>query len=167
VAERTAKYLDPTFLSPLSAKSPSGKAQWNIQGSSGKVTYTFIALQMNSYVRPHCHPNPFLFGPGGAQFVIVLTGKVGFISIDPKTGIMKKKVLSGRGESAVEIPAGLYHSSVALLPNTVILEVMEPGSKKTYLKGSPRPRTPEAANLIKLWTRASTPSFTSPLIKGS
>jgi cupin fold WbuC family metalloprotein len=159
------KFLDHSFLSRLASQSSNGSAHWSIKGNSGRVSYDFVALQSNTYVRPHCHPSPLLFGPHGSQLVILLSGKIGIIFIDEKTGTMKKTIMSAsRGTRVVEIPPGVYHSCVSLSPNAVVLEIVEPGVRKRYLKGSPKPGTPEAKQLVKLWTGSLKAPFKSALL---
>jgi cupin fold WbuC family metalloprotein len=159
------KLLDPSFLPSLSSKASNGNAHWKIQGTLGKLSYAFIAMQPHTYIRPHQHPTSFLFGPSGNQFFVILDGAVALILIDPKTGIMRRSLLSAsRGARALEVPAGSYHCCAALSPNTLVLEIYERESKKKYLKGSPRHGTYEAKQLVKLWANSTKSSFKSPLL---
>lgn len=74
-------------------------------------------LQPETYVRPHVHP-----GPGQAEFIHVLQGRIGFLVFQPDGQIESTHDLAAGPLGVIDIEAGVWHSLVCLAPDTVITE---------------------------------------------
>jgi cupin fold WbuC family metalloprotein len=108
-------------------------------------------LQPDMYLKPHRHGQR---ATEGYEFITVLKGKLGVLLFYQEGGIVQilRSGTSGPLRS-VEIPNGVYHSLVALSPNTTLLEVSTGKTEKStrVLTNFPEPLSPEAETLLKRW----------------
>ena len=79
------------------------------------------AMQTDSYIPPHRH-----LDPNKDETFVVLRGQLGLVIFND-AGEVVQTVKVGAGDTAnsvcgVDIPAGTWHTAVALLPDTVFLE---------------------------------------------
>ena len=103
------------------------------------------AVQPDSYVRPHCHRDP-----PKAEAWIVLQGSVLFFTFEDTGRVTQYLRLEAGGEQfGVDLAAGVYHSFIALEPDTVIYEVKdgpyERASDKAFPAWAPEEGTSEAS----------------------
>lgn len=88
------------------------------------------AVEPDSYIPPHRH-----LSPDKAETIIVLAGRIGILIFDDRGMVTMRRILAPTsGTVGIDIPAGIYHSMVALEPGSVFFE-----SKA----GPFVPRTPE------------------------
>ena len=82
-------------------------------------------MQIDSYIAPHRH-----LDPAKDETFVVLRGLMGLLIFDAE-GCIVERIKVGAGGTAereadvvfgVDIPAGTWHTSFALVPSTVILE---------------------------------------------
>jgi cupin fold WbuC family metalloprotein len=95
------------------------------------------AVQPDSYVRPHRHRDP-----PKAEAWIVLRGSLLFFTFTDDGAVEEQTVLSAAGPRfGVDLVPGIYHTLIALEPDTVIYEVKSgpyvAASDKTFAPWSP------------------------------
>lgn len=101
---------------------------------SSPVQRLFIAMEPDSYVRPHKHIESNKW-----EFFFVVKGKLLFLLYSPEGVVEKKVVLEAGGEvQGLEIPPNTWHSTVALETGTVFFEVKEGPYTVTNDKGFAR-----------------------------
>lgn len=76
-----------------------------------------VAIEQDSYVPPHRH-----LDPRKAEALIVLRGALGVLWFDASGTVTGMTALRATGPSGIDIPAGLFHSVVALESATVFFE---------------------------------------------
>jgi cupin fold WbuC family metalloprotein len=85
----------------------------------------------------------------------VLQGEIGVLILD-ETGHVERYFRVGGDPWGLELAEGVFHTLVALQPDTAILEIKEgpyePSADKDFLPQSPLEGTVEASALVKLWT---------------
>lgn len=95
------------------------------------------AVQPYSYIQPHRH-----LAPPKAESILVLQGAILSFIFSPTGTVREVRVLAaGSDEFGVDSEPGVYHSFVALLPDTVLFEVKpgpyEPCSDKDFAPWAP------------------------------
>lgn len=79
----------------------------------------FIAMQPCSYVVPHRHTAPAKF-----ETFIVLRGTLGIIIFNDRGDITRSEMLGlNRAAQVCDIPPGIWHTAVAMEPETLFMEV--------------------------------------------
>jgi len=126
------QFLDGASLEALSAQaaaSPRLRTNRNFHSdSAAAVQRLAIAMEPGTYVRPHRHE-------GTWELLMPLSGAFELIEFD-ETGTVRARYRMGEGGAAVlEMPAGTWHSVIALKPGSVVFEVKEgpylpPGATK-------------------------------------
>lgn len=77
-----------------------------------------IAMEPDSYVVPHCHSDA-----SKAESLLCLRGRLGVVFFSPAGEVERCITLEAGGEVlGVDIPAGVFHSVVALCSGTVFFE---------------------------------------------
>ena len=104
------------------------------------------AMQPGTYVRPHRH-----LTPPKAEAFMVLSGRVGFIAFDEAGHFGREDCVvldRDQGALVVDVVAGVWHTIVALAPDTVAFEVKpgpySPLSDKDFASWAPAEGTPES-----------------------
>jgi cupin fold WbuC family metalloprotein len=106
------------------------------------------AVQPETYVRPHRHREP-----AKAEAWVVLRGSLLFFTFE-ETGAVAESLVIGSEAPAfgVDLVPGIYHSFLALAPDTVIYEVKtgpyQAGSDKDFASWAPAEGSPEAAQYM-------------------
>ena len=116
-------YLDPTQLALLSDQaraSPRRRINQNFHPAlDAPISRLAIAMEPDSYVRPHRHPDRWelLIALRGAFDVVIFTDD----------GIVKARhrLSLSEGVSVLEYPANTWHSLVSLVSGSVFFEVKE------------------------------------------
>ncbi len=134
--------------------SPRQRKNHNFHDLSENVNRFLNVFQPGTYVRPHRHIRPPQMN--GFEFFLILQGAVGIIIMDETGQILGKELVSANGSTlGLELPEGVYHTVVALAPDTVTLEVKEgpynPSADKEFLEIFPAEGTPEADRLAETW----------------
>ena len=76
-----------------------------------------VAIEPDSYVPPHRHLDPHK-----AESLVVLRGELGVLWFEPSGALVGTARLRPADVGGVDIPAGLFHSVLALEPGTVFFE---------------------------------------------
>lgn len=102
------------------------------------------AAHPGTYVRPHKHENP-----DKIEVFAILKGRALIVEFDEKGQLVDHMILDPKKDGyAVEIPPRIWHSFIALLPDTVLYEVKEgPYNKdidKNFAPWAPEEGTDEA-----------------------
>ena len=109
------------------------------------------ALEPGTYVRPHRH-----LDPNKAETAIAVAGEIGVLLFDDSGNVLESRVLApGGADLGVQMPAGAWHTFVALAPGSVFFETKAgpwaPPTPEETAAWSPAEGTPEAANLERRW----------------
>ncbi|CAN1211748.1 Tryptophan synthase beta chain like [Tumidithrix helvetica PCC 7403] len=134
--------------------NPRLRQNHNLHQLPDQVQRFVNVLQLGTYVRPHRH----LRGEGnnGFELFAVLQGELGLLVLD-ETGQVQRYFRVGGDPWGLELAEGVYHTLVALQPNTAILEIKEgpykPTSDKDFLPNFPLEGTKEASELVQLWVK--------------
>lgn len=76
------------------------------------------AIEPGSYVQPHRH-----LAPGQDESCVVLRGRLGILLFDERGQVTQKAVAEPGGELfGLTIPAGTFHTLIALAPGSVFFE---------------------------------------------
>lgn len=115
------------------------------------------AVQPRSYVRPHRHLEP----PKPEAWVL-LRGELLFFTFDDDGGVRDRLLLRAGGpQFGVDLMPGVYHSFIALAPDTVIYEVKsgpyDASNDKSFAPWAPAENTPEAAVYLDALLREQLP----------
>lgn len=134
--------------------SPRQRQNYNFHQPSEKVQRFLNVLQPETYVCPHRHQRPPEVN--GFEFLLVLRGEVGIIIFDENAQILHTELISADGAThAIELPEGIYHTLVALAPDTVMLELKEgpynSSTDKEFLDGFPTEGTSAAEQMVEHW----------------
>ncbi|WP_440905187.1 WbuC family cupin fold metalloprotein [Catenovulum sp. SX2] len=161
------KVFDQSELTNLNqAAAESSRKRSNLNWHSdytAAVQRLFISMQPDSYVRPHKHVEANKW-----ECFVVLQGKLLFVTYKPDGSILDKIYLGPeQTASVVEIPPGVWHSTVALQANTTFFEIKEgpytPINDKGFASWAPEEGSPEAhdyiqwlihAKVTERWSRA-------------
>lgn len=95
------------------------RKNYNLHASEQEGSQRLLnAIEPDSYIRPHRH-----LAPEKDETILVLAGRVGVLAFDEKGVVSMSRILApASGTVGVNIPAGVFHSVVALEPGTVIFE---------------------------------------------
>jgi cupin fold WbuC family metalloprotein len=107
----------------------------------------FNAVQPDSYIPPHRH-----LDPPKAESWIVLRGALAFFTFDEHGKVEEcLEIRAGGPVFGVDLEPGVYHTFVALEPDTVVFEVKSgpysPTSDKSFPEWAPR----EGANNVETY----------------
>jgi len=109
------------------------------------------ALEPGTYVRPHRH-----LDPNKAETAIAVAGQIGVLLFDDSGNVLESRVLApGGADLGVQMPAGAWHTFVALAPGSVFFETKAgpwaPLTPEETASWSPAEGSPEAAGLERRW----------------
>ncbi|MEY4353011.1 MAG: hypothetical protein RLZZ609_1252 [Cyanobacteriota bacterium] len=144
------KCLDQALFDAVSAearRSPRLRRNHNLHAEPELVQRFLNVMQPGTYVRPHRHLRST---PGtGFECFVVLQGAMGLLLLDRQGDVIEALRLDGQGPlRGVELQEGLFHTLVALTPDTVMFEIKQgpyqPTSDKDFLSAFPAEGTPEA-----------------------
>jgi len=77
-----------------------------------------IAIEPGSYIPPHCHADR-----NKDETISIVRGRIGMVFFDAQGSVTQRLLLEAGGETqGVTIPAGMFHSLLALEPGAVFLE---------------------------------------------
>ena len=149
---RPIQIVDQELLDQVSAKAQASqrlRMNHNLHHMEDRVQRMLNALEPDTYVRPHRHIDP----PKVEMFVI-LRGKSAVLIFDENGELASAIILSPQGICAVDIPAGHWHSLIALESGTVVMEAKDgpyiASTDKDFAAWAPRENSREAA----LWLEA-------------
>lgn len=109
----------------------------------------FNAIEPDSYIRPHRHSDD-----PRDELLIAIRGAMAFITFDDQ-GLISGVIHFGSEKYGpnvavgVEVPAGTWHTVVAITPGSVLLEVkagpFDPGQSKELAEWAPEENSEQAA----------------------
>ncbi len=142
------------LIAEQARSSPRQRQNYNFHESTDRVQRFLNVLQPETYVRPHRHVRPT--DASGFEFFLVLQGAIGILVLDESGGVLQIKKISATGATrGVELSEGLFHTLVALEPDTVMFELKEgpyvPMSDKDFLPQFPLENTLEATQWLRTW----------------
>jgi cupin fold WbuC family metalloprotein len=122
----SARLITPADLDALSREADSNRRRrlnLNLHGdSTDPCQRLFNAVEPGSYIRPHRHSDP----PKAESFVAV-RGRFTLLLFDDAGKVTERIELAPCGPvAAVDIPAGVWHSILALEPGSIFFEA-KPG----------------------------------------
>lgn len=128
-----------------------GRSNHNLHPTLADPVQRFLnAMQPGSYVRPHRHE------PGRWELFLLLDGEAAALLFDDAGEVVETAVLRRGGVRAVEIAGGVWHTLLALAPDTLLFEVKPgpytPNADKDFVPWAPREGDPEAVALPARWT---------------
>ena len=105
-------------LSKEAASSPRLRKNRNLHEMEDPVHRLFNAIEPGSYIRPHRHLHP-----PKAETMVVVAGRLGFLSFHGDGTVAERAVLEAAGETfGVDVPPGVWHTFVSLAGGTVAFE---------------------------------------------
>lgn len=157
------KVIDQSVLDQLSleaATSPRLRKNLNMHDDYADVCQRlFNAMEPGTYIRPHRHVDP-----AKAECFIAVRGRMALIVFDDH-GAIEQVVPFGDGcnVKAIELPAGQWHSLLALEPNSIFFET-KPGpyaplSDKDFAPWSPPENSPGTDKYLSVLTKAAIDSL--------
>jgi cupin fold WbuC family metalloprotein len=138
-------------LSEEARASSRRRKNRNLHAMEEPVHRLLNALEPGTYVRPHRH-----LEAAKAETAIVVAGALGVVLFDVEGAVVEKRRLApGSPDIGVHLPAGAWHTFVALEPGSVFFETKAgpyapPGPQETA-SWSPAEGTPEAGELERRW----------------
>ncbi|STQ91893.1 WbuC family cupin fold metalloprotein [Iodobacter fluviatilis] len=105
-------------LSAAAKDSPRLRKNLNFHASNESACHRLLnALEPGTYVQPHRHSDV-----EKDETMIVLSGRFGVLIFDETGKITSQAVLAADGHLGINIPAGAFHSMVALESGSVFFE---------------------------------------------
>jgi cupin fold WbuC family metalloprotein len=112
------KLLDEVRL--RARQSSRLRANHNFHSSYEDNPQRFLnAMCRGTYVRPHRHEAP------RPESLIVLSGELAYFLFDDSGSVTQRTIL-GRDAVGIDVPAGVWHTGVAITPEVTLFEV-KPG----------------------------------------
>ena len=114
-------FIDAALLDALSAEaaaSPRRRKNLNFHPRDESACHRLLnAMEPDSYVPPHRH-----LDPEKDETFVVLRGRFGVVTFDDSGRVLVARVLGAGDTPGVTLPAGTWHSIVALAAGSVFLE---------------------------------------------
>lgn len=152
------KKLDSGLLADLSRQaltSPRLRDNFNFHPRpDDRVQRLCIALEPDSYVRPHRHPEADKW-----EFLVALQGRLLLLLFDEEGVVTERLTLDPSGRlRGIEIEPNTWHTLLAEVPGTVILEIKQgpyiPVSFSNFADWSPRESSHEVRR-YQAWCRTA------------
>ncbi|MGH8462167.1 MAG: WbuC family cupin fold metalloprotein [Stenotrophobium sp.] len=148
------KQISTHALAGLSARalaSPRLRANLNLHGElSDPVQRLAIAMEPDTYVRPHRHPHTW-------ELLFPLRGRFVVLHFDDAGTVTDRQVL-GEDSAILENPAGQWHAVLSLDAGGVIFEVKhgpyQPIAEADFAAWSPADGSPGVAQLNAWYANA-------------
>ena len=136
---------DLAALARQAQSSPRRRANLNLHVQlDDPIQRLAIAMEPDTYVRPHRHPHTW-------ELLYPLAGRFVVLHFDD-AGTLTDRALLGDESRVIETPAGGWHAVLSLDPGAVIFEVKhgpyQPIAEADYAPWSPAAETPQADALI-------------------
>lgn len=114
-------------------------------------------VQPGSYIRPHRHASD------RGESIIVVSGTLLYLVFNEEGSVRECLGVGGNsGRIGIDIDGGVYHSFIALEPDTVLFEAKpgpyNPATDKEFAPWSPEEYSPEAAVYLEELRQYSTTS---------
>jgi len=149
---KKVQYINQDLLSVVCEKASSTsrkRLNFNFHEWKDHAQRMLNAIEPNSYVCPHLHVTP----PKDEGFII-LQGRGAAIIFEDDGAIKDIYILDpAQKKWGVDIPAGVYHTIISLMPGTVFYEVKagpyEPTTDKEFAPWAPLEGDEAAAEYLK------------------
>ncbi|MBI3694555.1 MAG: WbuC family cupin fold metalloprotein [Acidobacteria bacterium] len=107
------------------------------------------AVQPGTYIRPHRH-----LSPPKAESIVLLRGSIHFVVFEDDGSVRSHAVLAtGSASFGIDIKPGVYHTFLALEPDTVLFEVKpgpyEESTDKDFAPWAPAEGSEQAAEFLR------------------
>ena len=116
------KNIDSGLIRDLISKasdSPRRRSHHNIHDDmNGDIQRLLIAMQPDTYIRPHRHPEEYK-----KEMLILLKGSCLCATFSDEGKLLNSTTLSLSGNLICEFPDQVFHSIICLEEDTVLLEV--------------------------------------------
>jgi len=115
-------FVDRALLESLSAEArvaPRLRRNRNFHADLAEPSQRLLnAIEPGSYIVPHRHRDP-----ARNETIFAVAGRLGLVVFDDEGSVVATRVLEPGGDAiGVDLPAGTWHSLVALAPGTVMFE---------------------------------------------
>lgn len=148
------KQITPAMLDALSQQAQASlrrRANLNLHTRlDDPIQRLAIAMEPDTYVRPHRHPHTW-------ELLYPLAGRFVVLHFD-EAGRLGARTVLGADSRVIETPAGGWHAVLSLDPGAVIFEVKhgpyQPISAADYAPWSPAAETPGAVALMAWYATA-------------
>jgi cupin fold WbuC family metalloprotein len=155
--ELPIKRLTQDLLATIASQSRMSSRQrqnYNFHELDERVQRFLNVLQPGTYVRPHRHRR--VPDVNGFEFFLVLQGAIALLILNEQGEVLQTERITANGETrGIELAEGIYHTLIALEPDTVMLEIKEGpydrASDKEFLEQFPTEGTVEAQHWVKTW----------------
>jgi len=134
--------INDELIDPLLEKSktaPRLRQNYNFHKEASDPLHRMLnIIQPGSYVHPHKHENP-----DKREAFILISGKL-LVVLFKNDGEIEKSVVLNRDKQTygIEIQPGVYHTIIALEPDTVVYEVKDgpynPNNDKQFANWAPK-----------------------------
>ena len=119
---KTTQIIDRHLLGAVvksAVESPRLRKNYNFHPTDSDASHRLLnAMEQDSYIQPHCHADA-----SKDETIIVLQGKLAVVFFDPDGTVSSHAVLEPGGNAVgVNIPHGVFHTVLALVPGTVFFE---------------------------------------------
>lgn len=152
------KRLTADALAALRAEavaSPRRRKNFNLHASpDDPIQRLCNAFEPGTYVRPHRH------GADVWELFLILGGHAAVLIFDNAGHVTERTEVQAGGETqVVELPPGVWHSLVALAPNTVLFEVKpgpyRPTGENDFAAWAPKEGAPGADAFVEWMAHAA------------
>jgi cupin fold WbuC family metalloprotein len=114
--------IDLALLEQVTAQaqsSPRRRRNFNFHVSEAEPCHRLLnAIEPGSYIQPHCHNDAMK-----DETLLIVRGRVGVVFFDAHGAITSQAVLEPGGAAVgVNIPHGVFHTLVGLVPGSVFFE---------------------------------------------
>lgn len=132
-------------VSGQARESPRRRKNFNFHQMSDPVHRLVNALEPGTYIRPHRH-----LDPSKAETAIGVCGRIGVVFFNDAGNVTDFRQIAPSGANrGVEVPAGAWHTFVALETGSAFFEMKAgpyaPPTLEELAPWSPAEGTPEAA----------------------
>ncbi len=154
-------------LSAEAAAAPRRRKNLNLHSGTEATVHRFCnAIEPDSYVRPHRHPEA-----GKWELLIALSGAVTVLVFDETGQVQARERLAAGGPVHVlELPPATWHTLVAEQAGTVVFEVKQgpyiPTAAKDFAAWAPAEGEADCQRFLD-WFRQATPGMTPPATAAS
>ena len=119
---KTLQIIDHAFLDSISAQAKEAlrkRKNFNFHATETDLSHRLLnAIEPHTYIAPHRH-----LDPRKDESMVIVRGKLGAVFFDAAGQVTETAILAPDGPGmALNIPAGAFHSLVALAPDTVFFE---------------------------------------------
>jgi cupin fold WbuC family metalloprotein len=130
------KIVTTTDLADLTLKAAESSRQrlnLNIhQSGEALVQRLFLAIEPDSYIRPHRHPQAHKW-----ELFVFLAGEIDVLIFDDAGEIVQREELNALATRAVELPPNTWHSYVSYVSGSLAIEIKEGAFIPATADGTP------------------------------